>query len=281
MKKKIAFVAMKYEDSAWRDKRYQVIREGLEEAGFDVIRADEIKTSGPVVNEVCDYFKNADLVVIDSTGDSHSVSYEIGYCHGINRDTQSTILLKKYDDKQIPFNFRHFRHQYYKDLRHLRRLIREWFLISIPIHPDEHGFVFNFNVANSSTSAYGLPCAEVLVDFIKTSKFSGRCEFYAGDSYVGYIKGIGLKYKNGKTPEYKFWLTAKEFITQNISKYDPGITLEISEFASIREMKESFIPCGIVQFENGMLQRILNPDSSANDTWFIMALNERQNENGA
>ncbi len=281
MKKKIAFVAMKYDNSAWKDKRYQVIREGLEEAGFEVIRADEIKSSGPVVDEVCNYFKTADLVVIDSTGDSHSVSYEIGYCHGINRDTQSTILLKKQDDSQIPFNFRHFRHQYYKDLKHLRRLIREWFFISIPIHPDEHGFVFNFNVKDSSTSTYGLPCAEILIDFIKASKFSGRCEFYAGDSYVGYLKGIGLKYKNGKTPEHKFWLTAEAYINQNMKKYDPGITLEISEFASIREMKESFVPCGIVQFENGILQRILNPESSANDTWFIMALNERNPENVA
>jgi hypothetical protein len=226
--KKIAFVAMKFDNSSWKDKRYLIIKECLEEAGFDVIRADEIKSSGPVVDEVCNYFKSADLVVIDSTGDSHSVSYEIGYCHGINRDTQSTILLKKQDEISIPFNFRHFRHQYYKDLKHLRRLLREWFSISIPIQADEHGFVFNFNVKESNASAYGLPCAQVLIDFIKEVKFSGRCEFYAGDSYVGYLKGLGLKYRNGKMPDYKFWLTAEEFVKQNMKKYDPSIKLEIA-----------------------------------------------------
>ena len=65
--------------------RYLRIRAVLEEAGYSAKRADEIPTSAVVVEEVCRLLKESDLVVIDSTGDSHSVSYEIGYGHGIGR----------------------------------------------------------------------------------------------------------------------------------------------------------------------------------------------------
>lgn len=280
-KKKIAFVAMKFENASWRDKRYLIIKEVLEEAGFQVIRADEIKTSGKVVDEVCDYLERSDMVVIDSTGDSHSVSYEIGFCHGIKRSTQSTILIRMNDNQPLPFNFRHFRQQYYKDFRHLRRLLREWFYISLPIPIDEHGFVFNFDVSNSIQSAYGLPCAKVLVDFLKTSKFSGRCEYYAADSYVGYVNCLGLKHKNGKTPEYEYWLRYEKYIKRYIKHYDKDIVLNIAEFASLREMRTNLIAMGTVEFEDGVPQRILNPESSYNDSWFIVALNEKYNLNNA
>ena len=45
-----AFVAMQFESDHWRDKRYVAIREELEHAGFSCVRADELKTSGPVVD---------------------------------------------------------------------------------------------------------------------------------------------------------------------------------------------------------------------------------------
>ncbi len=270
---------MKFEDVSWRDKRYLIIKEVLEEAGFSVLRADEIRTSGPVVDEVCNSLEKADLVVIDSTGDSHSVSYEIGYCHGIKRTPESTILIRQNNNEQIPFNFRHFRQQYYKDLRHLRRLLREWFYISLPIANDSHGFVFNFDVTKFKGTIYGLPCSKVIADFLKDSKFSGRCEYYAGDSYVGYINCIGLKFKHGKTPEYAFWQKAEKFIEKNMIKYDKNIQLSLSEFGSLRDMRYQFISCGVVEFENGIPTRTLNPDSSVNDSWFLTALNELHNFN--
>lgn len=85
MERGFAFVAMKFNEVPHKDARYQRIRKPLVEAGYDVVRADEIITSGAVVDEVCRYLREADLVVIDSTGDSLSVAYEIGYCHGMGR----------------------------------------------------------------------------------------------------------------------------------------------------------------------------------------------------
>ena len=136
---KQAFVAMRFSCPPWRDKVYLAIREELEKVGYKCVRADEIRTSGPVVDEVCRLLSKADLVIIDSSGDSHSVSYEIGYCHGVGRTADSTLLLK--DNDELPFNYQHYRHRIYRDVRHLRRLIRDYLGLIEPIRPDVLGYV--------------------------------------------------------------------------------------------------------------------------------------------
>src|SRR5437763_12793398 len=130
-KQRIAVVAMRFSGDDWNDKNYLAIKEVAEEAGCKCIRADEIPTSGAVVDEVCTYLRDADLVVIDSSGDSHSVSYEIGYCHGVQRPPQRTILLR--DSANLPFNFQHYRHRVYRDSRHLRKLIRDFLAVYEPL----------------------------------------------------------------------------------------------------------------------------------------------------
>jgi hypothetical protein len=135
-KKPIAFVAMRFSGNSWDDAKYLAIAEVLREAGYEPLRADEIQSSGGVVDEVCDHFKNASLVVIDSTGDSHSVSYEIGYCHGVKRDPAKTILIRQGEGRDIPFNFRHFRHKCYKDTKHMKSLLREALGLSSPLADD-------------------------------------------------------------------------------------------------------------------------------------------------
>lgn len=147
-----AFIAMRFSDDPWRDKVYLAIREELEKANYKCIRSDEIRTSGPVVDEVCRLLAEADLVVIDSSGDSHSVSYEIGYCHGIGRSSDSTLLLK--DNAELPFNYRHYRHRVYRDVRHLRRLVRDYLGLIEPIRPDALGRVYSFDFSEDATYGY-------------------------------------------------------------------------------------------------------------------------------
>ena len=48
-----AFVAMKFTDLPWKDTRYQILAEALKEAGYEPLRADEIRSSGAIVDEVC------------------------------------------------------------------------------------------------------------------------------------------------------------------------------------------------------------------------------------
>ena len=107
-----AFVAMQFAGDPWQDRRYEVIREVALEAGYSPLRADEIKTSGPVLDEVCKQLREAALVVIDTSGDSHSVSYEIGYTHGCGRSDATVVLLRQKDEPRLPFNYQHFRHRY-------------------------------------------------------------------------------------------------------------------------------------------------------------------------
>lgn len=169
MDEKVAFVAMKFSGDSWSDKRYKVIREVLEEAGYEPIRADEIKTSGVGTEEVCKYLENAELVVIDSTGDSHNVSYELGYCHGIKRGYDKTILLRHQSEALIPFNYRHYRHLTYKDSRHLRRVLREFLDISLPMDDKEHAYTFSFTVLKSGL--YGDIVAKAVIDALKKERF--------------------------------------------------------------------------------------------------------------
>ena len=57
---KSAFVAMKFDSDPWNDRRYNIMREVMEDAGYEVTRGDEIRTSGNVVDEVCRRLKESD-----------------------------------------------------------------------------------------------------------------------------------------------------------------------------------------------------------------------------
>jgi hypothetical protein len=85
---------MQFDSDPWTDRRYNIVRQVLEDAGYEVSRGDDIRTSGNVVEEVCRRLAKSDLVVIDTTGDSHNVTYELGFCHGVQRDPASTFLIR-------------------------------------------------------------------------------------------------------------------------------------------------------------------------------------------
>lgn len=279
MDEKVAFVAMKFTTDSWRDKRYQVIREVLEEAGYKAIRADEIRTSGPSTEEVCRYLRSASLVVIDSTGDSHNVSYEIGYCHGIQRPYHNTILIR--EESSIPFNYRHYRHRTYKDLRHLRRLLREVLDISTPLRDDQLGCVVNFNILPEA-NLYGEVAANAIVSALKYVKFSGRCEYYAADGLMmgmpsAYIVGIGLKQvqKNLKV-DYAYWEKFLEKVAEFTANTRELVVDEMaSEVAEMSGIRGQLLNRGVVQFQAGEPVFILNV---VKESWFISLVNSRMKQ---
>jgi hypothetical protein len=178
-----AFVAMKFASEHWRDARYNAIREVLDSAGFDCIRGDEIKSSGPVVDEVCRLLRDADLVVLDSSEDSHSVSYEIGYCHGVGRSATNTLLLSQSTD--LPFNYRHYRNRIYSDTKSLKRVIRDFLSMSEPLRDDQYGFTFAFYYSETAFHDYIMDGAECIFDAIAEKRFSGRLECFSGELSFG------------------------------------------------------------------------------------------------
>lgn len=260
-----AFVAMKFEADHWCDKRYIAIREELEQAGFSCIRADEIKTSGPVVDEVCRLLREAELVVIDSSGGSHSVSYEIGYCHGIGRPADSTLLLRS--DANFPFNYQHYRHRVYRDLRHLRRLVRDFLRMHEPLAENEYGYTFTFSFDADTHYEYIKAGAFCIFRALKNRGFSGRCECYSGEHYgLGRLFSVGVMLRSaGKkaTPTYDWWSKIQDAVEHNSqSRKTNHIRLEanLCEMAQKSAMLASLVPSGIAEFAEGRVTRLLGSD---------------------
>ena len=264
----VAFVAMRFGDEHWRDKRYIAINEELERAGFSPLRADEIRTSGPVVDEVCRLLREAALVVIDSTGDSQSVSYEIGYCHGAGRAAETTLLLRM-KGNALPFNYQHYRHRIYKDLRDLRRLMRDYLGVYEPLSANQDGYTFVFDFAGASFG-YVQDGAACIFEALQDVTFSGRCECYIGEqlSIPDHLFSIGvmLRFAGRKPkPDYKWWMKLKKSVARHAKRYQTSITFEsdLSELATKRAMLATLVASGIAEFSKGKPNRLLGSDEES------------------
>jgi hypothetical protein len=272
----IAFVAMKFDGDAWRDKRYQVIKEVMEEAGYRPVRADEVPTSGGVVEEICRQLREAPLVVIDSSGDSHSVSYEIGYCHGVGRKSSDVILLRNGPD--IPFNFRHYRHRCYRDLRHLRRLLREWFQLSRPISDRDCGYGFVIGGKRPGL-VHGQLVADILLRILREISFSGRVEYFAADRQLSnfdhYVVGLGIRARGKAVLGWEGWSRVRTLLERELKERGQGLYLdenltEMSSMASVRSLPAR----GVAEFDEGEPARVINPEAANSDSWFIARVRE-------
>ncbi|HLL69783.1 MAG TPA: hypothetical protein VK363_00025 [Pyrinomonadaceae bacterium] len=276
---KQAFVAMKFVADPWRDKTYMAIREVLEESGYECLRADEIRTSGPSVDEVCRLLKEAALVVIDSSGDSHNVSYEVGYCHGISRPADSTILLKNSDT--LPFNYKHYRHLVYRDTRHLRRLLRGYLNIIEPIRLDALGYSFAFSFSDDIGFGYILSGASCVFDALRELQYSGRCECYAAEMFAFgrmFVVGLMLRPSNRQAePTGDFWERLYIFAERNVKIRAPKLELlrDLSEFSTKRGMLSTLVPCGVAEYQKGIITRILGTED---ETFFRSYLTRQSDE---
>lgn len=275
-----AFVAMKFDSDPWNDRRYNIVREVLEDAGFEVVRGDEIRTSGNVADEVCRRLKESDLVVIDTTGDSHNVSYELGFCHGIQRDPGTTLLIRQ-AGLAAPFNYQHYRQLQYRDLRHLRRMLRAWLDVSIPLTADQLGYSLNIRLSPKHEDMYGIVVAEIVIDVLREITFSGRCEYYAHDGFIigmpdSYIVGLGLRASSRrKKLDYEWWKLLVAHIDKALEKFETGLTLDTvcSEFNEMRAIRHWSMLRGVAEFENGVPVRLLGIDDP--DSWFASEVARR------
>lgn len=277
--KPMAFVAMKFENDHWRDKKYLAIREELEKCGYQVCRSDEIKTSSVAVDEVCRLLTESELVVVDSSGDSHSVSYEIGYCHGINRDPDKTLLIRQ--DGNIPFNYRHFRHRVYKDMRHLRRLVRDYLSLSEPLTDDQYGYAFTFEFSKDAMFGYILGGASCIFKALVKTKFTGRCECYWAEQFLingrYFTVGIGIRNAKGKkTPDYKEWESIISMVKSFQRVYKGKITLDtsMSELAQLRSLRQNYIACGVAEMKNGHITKTISSGTDQVDFFTSFIDNE-------
>lgn len=275
-----AFVAMKFSSEPNKDKVYIQIKNTLRELGYNTIRADEIKTSGKIGDEVCNFLRTADLVVIDTTGNSHNVSYEIGFCHGIDRDTNTTILFRKKNAESIPFNYRHFRHKIYSSLISLDRELRNFLGASEKISENNYCPIFTYQIRIADENLKRISTDAIKFSILKMN-YTGRCEIYCKSGFVK-RKNIGDSITTAYTTqaceaeesEYFFWISAcfpdkdfcneiyfKEELAKLIEQYtnNQGIEFlyvhQLSQLGSVKNIRNQFEAIFWADFKNGLIQR--------------------------
>ncbi|HDO1385015.1 TPA: hypothetical protein P2R06_003329 [Aeromonas veronii] len=103
MKKK-AFVLMPFAQELADVYKFLIV-EGLEQSGYEVKRADDIKSQSNILSDIVTAIVSSDLIVADLTGSNPNVYYELGVAHALNK---SVILLTQ-DINELPFDLRSYR----------------------------------------------------------------------------------------------------------------------------------------------------------------------------
>ena len=98
------FVMMPFGE--WFDKYYKEIYiPAIKEAGFEPVRADELFSTGSVVEQIWEQIEKAKVLLADLTGKNPNVFYELGLAHAAKKPVVFTA--GAVDD--VPFDLRHLR----------------------------------------------------------------------------------------------------------------------------------------------------------------------------
>ena len=98
------FVMMPFGE--WFDKYYQEIYvPAIKDAGFEPVRADELFTTGSVVEQIWEQIEKAKLLLADLTGKNPNVFYELGLAHA----ARQPVVFTASNVEDVPFDLRHLR----------------------------------------------------------------------------------------------------------------------------------------------------------------------------
>ena len=112
------FVLMPF-DKNYEEIYQDIIKPLMQEMGFTCLRADEIYTPTPIMNDVWESIQTSGVIIADLTSRNPNVFYELGLAHAIGKD--AIIISQSMDD--VPFDLRHLRCIVYEhSLRGLRKL---------------------------------------------------------------------------------------------------------------------------------------------------------------
>lgn len=104
MSKKAAFILMPFADN-FSDVYKFLISESLENAGYAVKRADDIKSQRNIIGDIIGGIINCDLIVADLTGANPNVYQELGIAHALNKK----VILITQEIEELPFDLRSYR----------------------------------------------------------------------------------------------------------------------------------------------------------------------------
>jgi len=107
--KPTAFIVMQFTDefNALYD---EVIRPTCEKYGLSCIRADDIYSSGLILDDIVKSIQECFVIIADITPNNLNVFYEVGYAHGMGK---ATILLSDKKRDKLPFDISGFRTLFY------------------------------------------------------------------------------------------------------------------------------------------------------------------------
>jgi hypothetical protein len=98
------FVMMPF--GAWMDTYYkEIFVPAIKEAGMEPIRADELFSTGSVIEQIWEQISGAKVLLADLTGKNANVFYELGLAHAAHKPVVFTT--GNLDD--VPFDLRHLR----------------------------------------------------------------------------------------------------------------------------------------------------------------------------
>lgn len=90
----------------WFDRYYQDIYiPAIKEAGFEPVRADELFTTGSVVEQIWEQIEKSKVLLADLTGKNPNVFYELGLAHAACKP----VVFTAGQLEDVPFDLRHLR----------------------------------------------------------------------------------------------------------------------------------------------------------------------------
>ena len=87
------------------------IKPTLEKVGYEVLKANDLYTTSPIIEDIWEQINKSKLIVADVTGKNANVFYELGIAHTVGKET---IIITQNDD-DVPFDLKHLRYFRYDD----------------------------------------------------------------------------------------------------------------------------------------------------------------------
>jgi hypothetical protein len=98
------FVMMPFGE--WFDRYYaEIYVPAIKEAGLEPVRADELFTTGSVVEQIWEQIEKAKLLLADLSGKNPNVFYELGLAH----TAKKPVVFTASQVEDVPFDLRHLR----------------------------------------------------------------------------------------------------------------------------------------------------------------------------
>jgi hypothetical protein len=102
----LAFVIMPFKED-WSKDLFFVLTQAIESEDMKVIRADDIFSSGIVVNDIWTLINRAGLIFADISVHNANVFYELGICHTLGK---KVVLLRQNNGENAPFDIAFWRY---------------------------------------------------------------------------------------------------------------------------------------------------------------------------